>query len=260
MGFLVGPLQFIGKVGGLVYTKTPKGTQVTEYSRLSRKRLLKSKEFENSRKSSTEFGGGAALAGKFYEPLKNYGALFSMGMWNNLCEECRRVVYDDIGGVWGSRSADLRNNGATVLNFDMGHQSLDSVLRFPYDAVIADDRKSVTWSIPLLPFTKITGRNRESTSCKFIMSAVVVPKLVLGDDKKYVAYGPTKEAVYYFSESHIINLNGAIPAMDLIIELDSPPQDSDAIVVTIGIAFYELVVRSHSFVKDRGALKLVKIG
>ena len=260
MGYVKGPWKFTGKIGGMVFSDTPHGTSAIEYTRLS-KRRLKGPEFERSREMSTEFGGASALAKSLYSTLKKYGDVFRLRMWNDLQEETLRVLCDDKTEVKGKRCADFLTNGETALNFDMGFQSLDSILRFPYKAVIAEDRKKVSCLIPYSPYIKITGHGGEATAYKIFMTATVIPKLVLGKSKKYEPAGTLQNPIFYFTETFILEMDSAgIPEMELSIELENAPEATDAIVVCLGIGLFKTKIGCHTFVENKGGLKLIKIG
>ena len=259
MGFLLGHLKFVGRIGGLVYADTKNGNTVTELGGVTRKRVLTDPDFQMTRENAHEFGGASSLASKFYTPLSCYKDIFKPMLWSKLQGDFVKVLRDDPSGIRGVRTVDLLNNGDVILDLDLGIKPINSILRFPIEIEITDDRKLVNWSIPQYPEYRISGPKNKNLSFKVIMTASVLPKMIHESKKDYKALG-TANGEFYLTESTIMKLDGTIPSMDLIIELDLAPQETDAIVVCVGIAFFESLANTQSFIKEEGGLKLVKIG
>lgn len=260
MGFLVGPFRFVGRVGGLVFTETPEGIKVAEPGGASKKRILNDPEFERTRENFAEFSGASTLAKIMYTPLKKYKDLFKPRAWNDILSEFVKVIQEDVDHNRGLREADTLKNGDIINNFDFGWQPLGGLLRFRENIVISEDRTQISWIIPEYPSYRINIPEKRATSCKFIMTVSIVPKLVQNSDKKYAETTPIELPDFYFTESFIMPVSPSIPSMELVIELNKAPYESEALVICIGMAFFEPCLGMHSFVKKSGGLKLVKIG
>ena len=111
MARLKGALNFTGSIGNLsaYNSKGIEDTLIRLKGGASREKIKKAREFTNTRKNNTEFGGAATAGKKIKEAIISVNHLDHSRFQNRLNRICRYILNQDTENDWGKRSFLLSN-------------------------------------------------------------------------------------------------------------------------------------------------------
>ena len=226
----------------------------------NKKKYHQLENLEGHRKRGVEFKYSTHLGKMIRLSLNDFKHLFKMRLCGFLTKEILLVCKNDALGKMGERSVDLRANGESLEGFNLSKIPFNSFSQIPYNIEVNTDRNLIRLEIPeFYPLIKCVVPS--GTNCfQLIMTATIVNAFKYSQEKK--DYLPEFGKGYAFTKSIISGTyNNSqltnIPTME--IALDFIPDPEHALIICLGIEFFDSFTDRVNSKKEWRAMKIVKI-
>ena len=228
MGYQTGLVRIRGKVGNLIFSRTPNGDEVKTQTSLNAERLRTDPCFKGTRENWVEFTR-AVNAGKLIRHTfaRHYKQIADRLGHSRLLAHTMRVVKSDHLNTRGNRqltNGDFNN----LLGYEFNaRQNLESTFNAPFEILFDRAAGTALINIPaLIPFIDIATMPG-ATHFKLMAAAAAFD----WDQQK---------ATPDFTESTEIALNDSSSAPQSL-TLNFPPGTTKTIIVTLGVWFHQRV-------------------
>ena len=266
MARLKGALNFTGSIGNLsaYNSKGIEDTLIRLKGGASREKIKKAREFTNTRKNNTEFGGAATAGKKIKEAIISVTHLDHSRFQNRLNRICRYILNQDTENDWGKRSFLLSNHRSLLEGFNLGMgTAFDSIIKHPLSCSINRTELSATTHVPQL-IPKI-GLYVPDNFSFFRLIAVmgIVPDLQY--DTRFERYFPINAAIQLkraTAETDWLSTAAVASPQELSIQIegDCNMSDQDSLVLAVGVEFgAALSANLIQPVINAGAAKMVGV-
>ncbi|MFD1315490.1 hypothetical protein [Namhaeicola litoreus] len=257
-------LKFTGSLSGLVFYERNGKFYVKGAGGADRKRILKEPNFVRTRENMQEFGASAVMGRSFRNGFLPVSKLIRTTSLSGKVTGIMKRINKAGAGVRGSRSFEIIKNKTCLEGFELNQKvALSSVFYPPYPMPeLNSTRNLITWQVPPFhPTIYISGPHRAShfqvLLHAFVLSDYVFDKdvekyLFVGD--KYHEFRGTSYSSVLSSRSHLTE------TINLSIQLGEPElSNSAALVVSIGILFFEEVNGKPLLISGQNSMKVVLV-
>jgi hypothetical protein len=259
MAKLEGTVQFTGSIQNLSFYKMQGSDKIIIRRKggPSKKQVKYGKNFVNTRRNNTEFGGRALAASTikgYLHPLLFLADYNIVGPLNALLRAIQKM---DITSGWGKRHVLLTKQPRLLEGFTLNRRYLlETIVRTPVSCNLQNEQVHI--GLPaLMPGLNFMPPGNYSYY-RFIGTAALVPDIC------YTEYGYkpkyTGKWHFDFTESDWLPVNASAPALTLSLKgMPENKPDDCSIMVALGIAFGKL--KGDTIVPEKyvGAAKVLMV-
>lgn len=213
-----------------------------------------------NRANGKEFGLSSHIGSKIRFSLRQYKYLFSSYMHSSLHRRIREICRCDKLHRVGERSFNFRQHGRVLDNFSLSILSYDQLILFPFTLSISENRKEINYNVLTIVPERDLNFPQSTDFFRLFLTATLVPNYIYNELKlDYVP--PENEEVILSKTIETIKYEKVSPTPDLSLslEFDTVPEENTALIVCLGIEFFD-VTGSNVFMKrEWAAMKVARV-
>jgi hypothetical protein len=266
MGKIEQGIEFTGSIGNFTAYKMRgvDGIVVRKKGGVSRKRIKKDSQYEQTRLLNAEFAGRSAASKRIMNVIHPLKALADYNIAGPINAMLRPLQVDDPKNSKGERAIELSKDPGLLEGFSLNRKIVfESIVRAPLTTTLSRETMSGEVSIPAIrPDINFKPQTKHPLY-SFEVALGVVPDLFFskhGYKPSHKKYLPENLSFSYAASEWFPCTNGS-PATNLALNVDfTPPDNHFILVLSIGIRFgYPTRGNDVEQARYAGAAKILRV-